>query len=111
MDASSCSVNCFVGFGYVSQSPWLQRGTIRDNITWGSAFDDQWYKSVLHACALLEDLNELGGDLIGIGENGHTLSGGQRARVALARAVYQDKSSNVSHDSDDIYTGISSLIT
>lgn len=81
------------GFGYVSQDPWLQRGTIRDNITWGNAYDEQWYKSVLHACALLDDLSELGGDLVGIGENGHTLSGGQRARVALARAVYQDKSS------------------
>ncbi|XP_015020423.2 ATP-binding cassette sub-family C member 10 [Drosophila mojavensis] len=79
------------GFGYVPQSPWLQRATIRDNIVWGSNFDEQWYKTVLHACALNEDIRTLGGDLIGVGENGRTLSGGQRARVALARAVYQDK--------------------
>lgn len=84
------------GFGYVPQSPWLQRATIRDNIVWGSNFDEQWYKTVLHACALNEDIRTLGGDLIGVGENGRTLSGGQRARVALARAVYQDKKSKFS---------------
>lgn len=79
------------GFGYVPQTPWLQRGTIRDNILWGASFDEQQYKNVLFACGLNDDLESLGGDLIGIGENGRTLSGGQRARVALARAVYQDK--------------------
>lgn len=82
-----------IGFGYVPQTPWLQRGTIRDNIIWGSVFDEQWYKAVVYACALNDDLELLGSDLTGIGENGRTLSGGQRARVALARAVYQDKKS------------------
>ncbi|XP_017480560.1 PREDICTED: multidrug resistance-associated protein 7 [Rhagoletis zephyria] len=101
IDAIVASVNCISGsvcvheltsgFGYVPQTPWLQRGTIRDNIIWGNVFDEQWYKAVLYACALNEDLELLGGDLIGIGENGRTLSGGQRARVALARAVYQNK--------------------
>uniref|UniRef100_A0A7G3AAP6 ABC-type xenobiotic transporter n=1 Tax=Lutzomyia longipalpis TaxID=7200 RepID=A0A7G3AAP6_LUTLO len=79
------------GFGYVAQSPWLQRGTIRENILWGSVFDEQRYKNVISACALSEDLTQLGGDLVGVGEGGRTLSGGQRARVALARAVYQNK--------------------
>jgi ATP-binding cassette, subfamily C (CFTR/MRP), member 10 len=79
------------GFGYVSQQIWLQRGTIRDNVTWGSIYDEVRYKNVLHACALEEDLVALGGDRRGIGEAGHTLSGGQKARVALARAIYQDK--------------------
>lgn len=88
---SVCVHELTSGFGYVPQSPWLQRGTIRDNIIWGSVFDEQWYKAVVYACALNDDLELLGGDLTGIGENGRTLSGGQRARVALARAVYQDK--------------------
>ncbi|KAL7741129.1 hypothetical protein ACLKA6_018157 [Drosophila palustris] len=91
LDGEVCVQELTTGFGYVPQSPWLQRATIRDNIVWGSNFDEQWYKSVLFACALNDDIRTLGGDLIGVGENGRTLSGGQRARVALARAVYQDK--------------------
>uniref|UniRef100_A0A336LPK6 ABC-type xenobiotic transporter n=1 Tax=Culicoides sonorensis TaxID=179676 RepID=A0A336LPK6_CULSO len=80
------------GFGYVSQSAWLQRGTIRDNIIWGSLYDESRYKAIISCCALQEDLEALGGDKTGVGEGGRTLSGGQRARVALARALYQDKS-------------------
>ncbi|KAM7354188.1 ATP-binding cassette sub-family C member 10 [Cochliomyia hominivorax] len=91
LEGSICVQDFTTGFGYVPQTPWLQRGTIRDNIIWGSVFDEKWYKSVLYACALNEDLIALGGDLVGVGENGRTLSGGQRARVALARAVYQNK--------------------
>ncbi|XP_044256061.1 ATP-binding cassette sub-family C member 10 [Tribolium madens] len=80
------------GFGFVTQQPWLQRGTLRDNILFGKAFEDNRYKSVLFACGLAEDIYLLpGGDLTGVGEGGMTLSGGQKARVALARAVYQDK--------------------
>lgn len=81
------------GFGYVAQTAWLQRGTIRDNITWGEIFDENRYKKVIWACALHKDIEILGGDRTGVGEGGRTLSGGQRARVALARAVYQDKQS------------------
>lgn len=80
------------GFGFVTQQPWLQRGTLRDNILFGKAFEDNRYKSVLFACGLAEDIYLLpAGDLTGVGEGGTTLSGGQKARVALARAVYQDK--------------------
>ena len=75
--------------GYCSQTPWLQSMSIRDNILFSSAYDDSRYKQVLEACALLPDLaNFKHGDLSFVGENGIGLSGGQKARVALARAVY-----------------------
>lgn len=80
------------GFGFVSQQPWLQRGSIRNNILFGKAYDDSRYKLVLEVCCLNKDLSLLpGGDLTGVGEGGMTLSGGQKARIALARAIYQDK--------------------
>lgn len=81
------------GFAYVAQQPWLQHGTMRENIVWGEMFDESRYRKVIWACALHKDIEDLGGDSIDIGENGSALSGGQKARVALARAVYQDKQS------------------
>jgi ABC-type multidrug transport system fused ATPase/permease subunit len=75
--------------GYCSQTPWLQSMSIRDNILFSAPFDEWRYKNVLDACELLPDLASFEhGDLSPIGENGIGLSGGQKARVALARAVY-----------------------
>ncbi|KAF6833553.1 ABC bile acid [Colletotrichum plurivorum] len=75
--------------GYCAQTPWLQHMSIRDNILFSAPFDATRYTQVLDACALLPDLaNFKHGDLSDMGENGIGLSGGQRARVALARAVY-----------------------
>lgn len=74
---------------YVSQYPWLQQASIRDNIMFGSPFEADRYQHVLEACALLPDLQIFEhGDLTEIGEKGITLSGGQKQRVALARAIY-----------------------
>nr|XP_010972089.1 ATP-binding cassette sub-family C member 10 isoform X2 [Camelus bactrianus] len=80
------------GFGLATQEPWIQFATIRDNILFGKTFDARLYKEVLDACALNDDLSILpAGDQTEVGEKGVTLSGGQRARIALARAVYQEK--------------------
>lgn len=84
------------GFGYVSQSVWLQHGTIRENIVWGEGYDEARYKKILWSCALHKDLQELGGDECDVGDGGSSLSGGQRARVALARAIYLNKDSRYS---------------
>jgi ABC-type multidrug transport system fused ATPase/permease subunit len=74
---------------YCSQTPWLQSMSIRDNILFFSPLDEARYKATLEACELTTDLGGFQhGDLSPIGENGIGLSGGQKARVALARAVY-----------------------
>ncbi|KAM9830036.1 ATP-binding cassette sub-family C member 4 isoform 1-T1 [Syngnathus typhle] len=76
---------------YASQQPWVYPGTIRSNILFGKDMDLRLYEKVLKACALKRDLELLpDGDLTLIGDRGATLSGGQKARVNLARAVYQD---------------------
>jgi len=75
--------------GYCAQTPWLQSMSIRENVLFSSPYDDARYKQVLDACALIPDMaNFKNGDLSLIGENGIGLSGGQKARLALARAVY-----------------------
>ena len=75
--------------GYVAQTPWLLNASVRDNITFGEPWDEQRYAAVLRACALDTELPLLpAGDRTEVGERGITLSGGQRARVALARCCY-----------------------
>ncbi|XP_038183156.1 ATP-binding cassette sub-family C member 2 [Arvicola amphibius] len=77
---------------YVPQQSWIQNGTIKDNILFGSEFNEKKYQQVLEACALLPDLEMLPGrDMAEIGEKGINLSGGQKQRVSLARATYQNK--------------------
>nr|XP_033480550.1 multidrug resistance-associated protein 7 [Epinephelus lanceolatus]XP_033480551.1 multidrug resistance-associated protein 7 [Epinephelus lanceolatus] len=80
------------GFGLASQEPWIQHASVRDNILFGKDYDPVFYQAVIEACALSDDLNVLpNGDKTEVGENGVTLSGGQKARLALARAVYMNK--------------------
>jgi len=74
---------------YCAQEPWIQNMSLRDNVLFGTPFDATRYARVLSACALDADLQALpNGDATEIGERGINLSGGQKARVALARACY-----------------------
>lgn len=77
------------GVAYAAQESWVQNETIRDNILFGSSYDEARYKKVLYQCALERDLQLFeAGDATEVGEKGLTLSGGQKARITLARAIY-----------------------
>ncbi|KAF9194834.1 hypothetical protein BGZ51_007054 [Haplosporangium sp. Z 767] len=74
---------------YASQTAWIQNATIRDNILFDTPFDEDRYWKVIKACCLEKDLDLFPfGDLTEIGERGVNLSGGQKARLSLARSVY-----------------------
>ncbi|KAI5290085.1 hypothetical protein KEM54_002475 [Ascosphaera aggregata] len=74
---------------YVSQSAWIMNASVRDNITFGHRWDQELYDITVDCCALLDDFKTLpDGDLSEVGERGISLSGGQKARLSLARAVY-----------------------
>ncbi|GMQ05621.1 hypothetical protein CsSME_00050578 [Camellia sinensis var. sinensis] len=84
-------VQVYGKIAYVSQTSWIQTGTIQQNIIFGSAMDECRYQQVLEKCFLVKDLGMLPfGDGTVIGERGVNLSGGQKQRVQLARALYQD---------------------
>jgi ABC-type multidrug transport system fused ATPase/permease subunit len=74
---------------YVPQSAWVMNASVRDNIVFGHRWDPQFYDKTVKACALLDDFASLpDGDQTEVGERGISLSGGQKARLTLARAVY-----------------------
>ncbi|GLE01112.1 hypothetical protein PINS_up009925 [Pythium insidiosum] len=81
---------------YASQQPWIQNQTLRENILFGEPFDATHYQQVVAACQLLPDFAMLEqGDTTEIGERGINLSGGQKARVSIARAMYRSRHSDV----------------
>ena len=89
---SRSPINVNQSISYSQQTPWIQNKTIRENIIFGKEYNRADYKHVIKICELKRDLQILpSGDKTEIGEKGINLSGGQKARVSLARAVYADK--------------------
>ncbi|KAK1286000.1 ABC transporter C family member 8 [Acorus calamus] len=87
----SGSVEIYGSIAYVSQTSWIQSGTIRDNILYGKPMEKVRYERAIKACALDKDIENFShGDLTEIGQRGLNMSGGQKQRIQLARALYND---------------------
>ena len=78
------------GISYAGQESWVFGSSVRQNILFGEHFDRKRYQKVVKACALLKDFKQFTkGDQTIVGDRGSSLSGGQKARISLARAVYR----------------------
>ena len=74
---------------YATQVPWVFSGTVKENILFNEPYDPEWYLTVVEACALKKDIELFPNKYdTPVGQRGVVLSGGQKARVSLARAVY-----------------------
>ena len=74
---------------FCPQYAWIQNTSVRENILFGKPYERKWYDAVIDACALRPDLEMLpNGDMTEIGERGITVSGGQKQRLNIARAIY-----------------------
>ena len=83
------SFGVFGSVAYCAQNPWIMNASVKENILFGYEYDEDFYQRTIEACELLPDLEILpDGDDTQVGEKGVSLSGGQKARLALARAVY-----------------------
>ena len=88
---SNGSVKVDGTMAYVPQNSWIQNKTLRENILFHNEYNQERYEEVLRVCELNKDIEQFEcGDLVEIGEKGINLSGGQKTRVAMARAVYQN---------------------
>ena len=93
---------------YASQLAWIQNTTIRQNIIYNKQFDKEKYYRVIHACCLLEDFQSFPlSDHTFIGQKGINLSGGQKSRIALARALYLDQEIYIL---DDVFAALDSIV-
>ncbi|XP_077300828.1 ATP-binding cassette sub-family C member 4-like [Arctopsyche grandis] len=85
------SVRINGNFSYASQEPWLFVATVKNNILFGQPYNHKRYREVVRVCALEKDFQQFPrGDQTLVGERGVSLSGGQRARINLARAIYRE---------------------
>ena len=91
MTKTSGTVRVAGTLAYCDQKPWILNATLKDNITFGEPYNEEKFNSVIASVNLADDIRMLpAGVLTEIGERGINLSGGQKARVAVARAVYKD---------------------
>ncbi|KAL7548136.1 hypothetical protein ACHAWF_011427 [Thalassiosira exigua] len=81
----------YSSLSYAVQVPWIMDASIRENIVMGLPFDEKKYHEVVNACGLAADISSfILGDMTILGDRGIQCSGGQRARVGLARTLYCD---------------------
>ncbi|KAK1319686.1 ABC transporter C family member 3 [Acorus calamus] len=84
-------IKVFGSKAYVTQTAWIQTGTVRENVLFGREMDERFYGEVLKGCALDRDVEIWAdGEMTLVGERGINLSGGQKQRIQLARAVYSN---------------------
>ena len=89
----------YQSLSYAAQDPWIMDGTVRENILMGLELDPDWYQQVVTACGLRLDIQQLlHGDRTILGDRGVQCSGGQRARIGLARAIYRNTDVLVADD-------------
>ncbi|KAJ2458489.1 hypothetical protein GGF42_002034, partial [Coemansia sp. RSA 2424] len=100
---------CVYGrIGYVEQKPWIMNATFRDNVLMGADFDETYFWQVVKACALAVDVRLFPkSDMTMIGTDGVNLSGGQKVRLALARALYSRADTYVF---DDLLSAVDPLV-
>ncbi|KUJ09415.1 ABC transporter-like protein [Mollisia scopiformis] len=92
---------------FVDQTSWIQNTSVRKNIIGVSDFEPEWYTKVVHACALDTDIETLPeGDSTKVGSAGAALSGGQKLRIALGRAVYSRQKVLML---DDVFSGLDAI--